>query len=129
MEELGITQEDLVPLLGVKTRGAVGHYLTGRRDPSVAQLKALSKTLKMSLDILMFGDESVYTVPADELAPPPAADEDRELVPLTREEKKHITLYRRADRKTRDAVQNVYEVAKQSGRLSGQQDGINRKAG
>ena len=53
MVELNITQEDLITVLGVKTRGAVGHYLCGRRQPSPEQLKALASALDLSLDELM----------------------------------------------------------------------------
>lgn len=60
MKQDGVTQEDLVPVFGVTTRGAVGHYLSGRRIPSPTQMKALADHLRMSLDELMGGpsDES-----------------------------------------------------------------------
>lgn len=56
MREVGVTQEDLKKPLGVKTRGAVGHYLTGRRQPNPRQLGALAKTLQTSVDWL-FADQ------------------------------------------------------------------------
>ena len=37
----GMTQEDLTEALGVTTRGAVGHYLSDRRQMSVPQFEAL----------------------------------------------------------------------------------------
>ncbi|WP_140396771.1 helix-turn-helix domain-containing protein, partial [Crenothrix polyspora] len=53
MKDTGITQTELIPVFNVKTRGAVGHYLTGRREPTGAQLKALSSKLNCSLDLLL----------------------------------------------------------------------------
>lgn len=53
MQEIGVTQESLKDILGVETRGAVGHYLSGRRDPTPAQLSALAKKLRMSMDEMM----------------------------------------------------------------------------
>lgn len=55
MTELGLNQADLIAPLGVKTRGAVGHYLTGRREPSAAQLLAMASVLQVSLDYLVLG--------------------------------------------------------------------------
>ena len=53
-----IRQEDLIKVLGVQTRGAVGHYLSGRRQPSPAQMKALADKLGCTLDELMFNGET-----------------------------------------------------------------------
>ncbi len=58
MKVLGITQEDLMPLFKVTTRGAVGHYLTGRRDPPISVLVALADRLDLSLDDLLRGGPS-----------------------------------------------------------------------
>lgn len=58
MRELGLRQEDLITVFGVTTRGAIGHYLSGRRQPSPAQLVALSEHLDCSLDWLMKGVNS-----------------------------------------------------------------------
>ena len=55
MKEKGLKQDDLIPVFGVKTRGAVGHYLTGRREPNGDQLKALADKLNHSLDWLLTG--------------------------------------------------------------------------
>jgi phage repressor protein C with HTH and peptisase S24 domain len=57
MKEINITQDDLTSILGVKTRGAVGHYLSGRNDPSPDQLTALARKLGMSLDELLLGSD------------------------------------------------------------------------
>lgn len=53
MRELGITQEDLIKPLGVQTRGAVGHYLTGRRTPTPEQFKELASMLKLNMNQLI----------------------------------------------------------------------------
>ena len=65
MDELGLTQSDLMAPLGVKTRGAVGHYMTGRREPSIAQFSALAKILDVTIDNLLegLGSNSVETIP------------------------------------------------------------------
>jgi transcriptional regulator with XRE-family HTH domain len=52
MKQKGITQDDLIPVFGVKTRGAVGHYLTGRRQPDPDQLAALAHKLGCMIDDL-----------------------------------------------------------------------------
>lgn len=56
MKEKGVTQDRLTSVLGVSTRGAVGHYLSGRREPSASQLKALSKFLDVDIDWLLTGE-------------------------------------------------------------------------
>lgn len=58
MKKLGITQDDLKGPLGVKTRGAVGHYLAGRREMSAEQLRALATALEWSVDQLLTGGQS-----------------------------------------------------------------------
>lgn len=52
-----IKQEDLIDTFGVTTRGAVGHYLTGRRQPDPAQMKALANRLGCTIDDLMTDSE------------------------------------------------------------------------
>lgn len=46
----GFTQEQLAPVFGVKTRAAVGHYLSGRRHPRPDQLKQLADFLGVRID-------------------------------------------------------------------------------
>lgn len=58
MKEQGVTQDALTYVLGVSTRGAVGHYLSGRREPSAAQLQSLAKFLKVNLNWLLTGEGS-----------------------------------------------------------------------
>lgn len=55
MRNQGLTQEDLAPAFGVKTRAAVGHYLTGRSTPSIDQALAVAKRLGMSPNELFVG--------------------------------------------------------------------------
>lgn len=50
MKELGITQLDLMDVFGVTTRGAVGHYFTGRAVIDIEQLKKLSEFLGVRLE-------------------------------------------------------------------------------
>jgi transcriptional regulator with XRE-family HTH domain len=50
MRELGITQSDLLDVFNVTTRGAVGHYFSGRSAIDVDQLESLSQKLKMRID-------------------------------------------------------------------------------
>ncbi|MGR9117667.1 MAG: helix-turn-helix domain-containing protein [Gammaproteobacteria bacterium] len=56
-----IRQEDLLEVFGVTTRGAVGHYLTGRRQPTPDQIKALAAHLGCTIDDLL-SDESIDIV-------------------------------------------------------------------
>ena len=55
MDEQKIKQDDLKDVLGVATRGAVGHYLSGRRSVSAEQFNALANKLNVSMDILFCG--------------------------------------------------------------------------
>lgn len=56
MKELGIVQTDLLETFDVTSRGAVGHYLTGRREPSLEQFRRLAAKLKFaSMDELLSG--------------------------------------------------------------------------
>jgi len=64
MRDKGITQQDLVTVLKVGTRGAVGHYFTGRSEPSLDQFESLAKHLGVSLAWLISGQEQT-SVPID----------------------------------------------------------------
>jgi len=57
MKERGITQRDLLPVMGKSTRGAIGHYFTGRSQPSIKQFQSLASFLDMSLGELCGGEE------------------------------------------------------------------------
>jgi len=52
MRDQSLTQEDLIDVFGVTTRGAVGHYMKGRREPSIDQLIALARKLGVTLSEL-----------------------------------------------------------------------------
>jgi len=49
MRDKGITQKDIASAMGKSTRGAVGHYFTGRSQPTLVQLKSLAKYLGITL--------------------------------------------------------------------------------
>lgn len=57
MADKGIIQKDLLTVFGVSSRGAVGHYLTGRRQPDPKQMRALAERLGCSLDDLLNNEE------------------------------------------------------------------------
>ncbi len=94
MKEKGITQESLKSVLGVSTRGAVGHYLSGRREPSIQQLTDLASHLGVRIEWLIRGEgksplfelespqevkfaEFEYTEPATKsMSPPHSVAED-----------------------------------------------------
>ncbi len=61
MKQRGITQEDLVPVLGITTRGGIGHYLRGERQPSPRQMKNLIDYLDVDFSAL-FGSEDEHSV-------------------------------------------------------------------
>ena len=54
MKELGLTQEELADKLGI-TRGAVTHYLAGRRVPPLNKFNEIAKVLKADAAWLQFG--------------------------------------------------------------------------
>jgi len=55
MDERDITQQDIADALGV-TRGAVGHWLCGRREPTLSQFVELSEALDVSAGWLLAGE-------------------------------------------------------------------------
>jgi len=58
MREKKLTQSDLAPVMGKKSRGAVGHYFTGRSKPTFDQLESLAKYLGVSLSWLVSEQEN-----------------------------------------------------------------------
>lgn len=60
MREIGLSQDELATRLGV-TPGAVSHYLTGRREPSMADTVRIAQTLDMNLTYLVLGDGEVLS--------------------------------------------------------------------
>ena len=55
MDERDITQQDIADALGV-TRGAVGHWLCGSREPTLSQFVELSDALDVSAGWLLAGE-------------------------------------------------------------------------
>lgn len=78
LKQLGKRQIDLIPVLGVSTQGAVGHYLNRRREPSLSQLKALCEFLDCSIEWLVTGEGPA----PDEARTVPKTEAGRELVKL-----------------------------------------------
>lgn len=69
MKELGISQEKLGELIG-KTQGAVGHWLNGRREPSLDDIAEIMKALKLP-EIVLMADGYVRSIgddPADNVS-------------------------------------------------------------
>lgn len=62
MSEKKITQQDLVPVLGVSTRGAVGHYLTGRTQPNIDQFQSLANFLAVPINHIISGDSKEVSI-------------------------------------------------------------------
>jgi len=62
MKELGMTQEDLAAKLGI-TRGAVTHYLAGRRVPPLKQFQRMAAVLKADPAWLQFGANAEAPTP------------------------------------------------------------------
>jgi len=57
MNELGMTQDMLAKKMGI-TRGAITHYLSGRRVPPLRQFQKLAAILKVDPAWLQFGTET-----------------------------------------------------------------------
>ena len=64
MEELGFTQEELAQKLGI-TRGAITHYLSGRRVPPLKQFHRLASVLGVDPAWLQFGARVDLTLKND----------------------------------------------------------------
>ena len=58
MQAIGISQEKLAIVLEC-TRGAVGHYLAGRRSPTLFQLEVIATELQVDPCWLIFGTDKV----------------------------------------------------------------------
>lgn len=56
MHDKKISQADLMPILGIKTRGGVGHYFTKRTQPTLEQFRSMANYFEVSLDFLLSGD-------------------------------------------------------------------------
>jgi transcriptional regulator with XRE-family HTH domain len=62
MKKQRITQDDLIQCLGVTTRGAVCHYLNGRREPSGEQLEKIASVIGCTMDYLLTGKDDFAAV-------------------------------------------------------------------
>ena len=62
MAQRGVKQQDLVPVLGVKSHQAVSCYITGKRNPSIDKIIALAKFFDVSADYLLGLSDSPDTV-------------------------------------------------------------------
>ena len=58
LKSMGYTHDDLASRLNV-TRGAATHYLNGIREPSINQIREISKMLDISLSELL-GDDATF---------------------------------------------------------------------
>jgi len=67
MQDKGITQGDLAPILGKETRGAVGHYFTGRTQPTLEQYQAMADFFDVSLSYLLTGDKDSKRINSNKL--------------------------------------------------------------
>ena len=101
MAEKNLTQNDIAPSMGKNTRGAIGHYFTGRSKPTLDQLEGLAKFLGVSLSWLV-SDHGENTAVDDEtleecLALVEEAEADANLILSPRQAARMTTyLYRAA---------------------------------
>ncbi len=58
LQAVGLAQEELAEKLGC-TRGAVGHYLSGRRSPSLQRVEAIARILRVHPAWLLYGTGEV----------------------------------------------------------------------
>lgn len=73
MKPMGVTREKIGESLG-KTPGAIGHWLNGRREPSLAEIAAMLKcvsidSVRLYSDGTVSEDDVVSTVKIDSKAP------------------------------------------------------------
>lgn len=61
MSRMNMTQEDMSKTLDV-TRPAIGHWLSGRREPGLDNLVRIAKLLKCSTDLLLCGKVSEFDI-------------------------------------------------------------------
>ena len=67
MKRKNLTQQDIAPSMGKSTRGAIGHYFTGRSKPTLEQLENLAKFLGVSLSWLVAESNDIAVVDDDTL--------------------------------------------------------------
>jgi len=81
MKEIGLSQEMLANALGC-TRGAVGHYLSGRREPSLERLGIIAETLGLDTKWMVFGEDEWGGIGEPVQAYGDALLKDRRYVPV-----------------------------------------------
>lgn len=57
MSEQDVTQNEIIPVMGVKSSGAISHYFTGRNEPTIKSINALAKHLNVSPQYLIYGGD------------------------------------------------------------------------
>jgi|TARA_R110001592_G_scaffold290442_1_gene559575 transcriptional regulator with XRE-family HTH domain len=67
MKRKNLTQQDIAPSMGKSTRGAIGHYFTGRSEPKLKQLENLATFLDVSLSWLIADGKDSAVVDDDTL--------------------------------------------------------------
>ena len=67
MKRKNLTQQDIAQSMGKTTRGAIGHYFTGRSKPTLNQLEGLAKYLGVSLSWLVAESNDIAVVDDDTL--------------------------------------------------------------
>lgn len=67
MREKRITQADLATALGKSTRGAVGHYFTGRSEPDLEGFRLMANYFDVTLCYLLSGDENSLRIHSGKL--------------------------------------------------------------
>ena len=67
MKRKNLTQQDIAQSMGKTTRGAIGHYFTGRSKPTLEQLENLAKFLGVSLSWLVAESNDIAVVDDDTL--------------------------------------------------------------
>jgi SOS-response transcriptional repressor LexA len=68
MKDVGMTQERLAESLG-KTQGAIGHWLNGRRDPSIEEIASLMKVIGLK-ELVLNSDGTVNDSDASNVTNP-----------------------------------------------------------
>ncbi|MBT7350536.1 helix-turn-helix domain-containing protein [candidate division WWE3 bacterium] len=67
MRDKRITQADLATALGKSTRGAIGHYFTGRSEPDLEGFRVMANFLGVSLNYLLSGDTEILKIDSSKL--------------------------------------------------------------
>lgn len=101
MKALGMTQEELAGKMGI-TRGAVTHYLAGRRQPPLQQFQKIAAILKVSPAWLQFGVTTAKNHPAQAKK---EKNSQKKLPILSWED---VTTFSHADQSVEEFIPNFY---------------------